>query len=51
MRPQMLRLESQHQSLSGGSQEQPWRLGSAQYGVNMGTYLEHFTGAGIEEYL
>ena len=47
----MLRLESQHQSLSGGPQEQPWRLGSAQNGVNMGTYLEHFTGAGIEEYL
>ena len=43
MHPQMLRLEYQHQSLPGGPQEQPWRLGSAQNGVNMGTYLEHFT--------
>ena len=35
----MLHPESQHQSVSGGPQEQPWRLCAAQNGVNIGAYL------------
>ena len=35
----MLHPESQHQSVSGGPQEQPWGLCAAQNGVNIGAYL------------
>ena len=41
----MLHPESQYQSVYGGPQEQPWRLGTVQNGVNISAYLDFLGSA------